>query len=271
MIDHKAFEFAELYMLVDILRQADDNGQLLLQLILAITTVSTNKSAISRRKLLLGLFADAFASRDDIDQVKALFQSKLIDPAYNESILFASYNALMICYECIQLSSDISLFFKALDISHDIGLTLYSDDDSYVSEIGELPGNPYLTSCPDILEVMRQPLSFDKCVHLVYKQSVSLDAFISPSHLHRHRFVSEMVTKTSKHSIFSSVEAGQTPTPSIILNKIYQNSKKIISELKTSFGLISQLQSLSEDVVHSDMQSIYAAYLHGMDLGSKVR
>jgi len=99
-------------MLVDIFRHANDDGKLLQQLFMAIGASTLIKDLIPRRRILLGIFADAFVSIEDVKKTKQLSQSQTMDPAYKKWLLFTSYTILL-CYECIVVAYDISTFYQS--------------------------------------------------------------------------------------------------------------------------------------------------------------
>jgi hypothetical protein len=155
-----SLEYPDLVMLVDMLRSADDGGNMLFQLVQSIGMVRVNPRTQDTRRKAIGLFADVFASMNETVRLKELFSDRLIDPAYNDYYGLISMNVMLTCYNCILLAQQIFNFIQNYGDEHDAELEL-----------------------PDIGGIIDNPVTFERAVHIVSSQSSSLDVYMSASNL----------------------------------------------------------------------------------------
>lgn len=234
----QSLDFEDLYMLIDILRSANDDGYLMQRLVKSLAYVKINRKFQTRRRSLICLFAHAFISRNSTEKLKELFQNRLVDPAFSESPTLMMISTLLLCHDCILLANSIveclttEAVMKVIECSN--CLPIGKDNSSKCSY-----------RLPTYLDVVKCPFNFAVFVEIVVIQASSADAFIVNLDAASNRIETEAK-----------------------LRKFYQDCRKLSMEMKSSF-LASLRLNPSYDGIY-ELQSFYLAYLKGCDEEEKV-
>lgn len=161
-------DYPDMVSLVDMVRGANDSADLLQALLSSLIKTTTTRGHEADRRRLLGLFADAFSSSNNIIMLRTLFDNCLTDSSFAESNILSSMSTLLLCHECIMIVNDIAASLSQCE------------SDSILRNFLAAHGRETL---PTIHGIVENPFDFACCVELLCKQSTNVDAFVAVMNL----------------------------------------------------------------------------------------
>lgn len=149
-------EFPHLCMLLDILREFKNGQEYLYKIYQAVVQRKPSRYRFNRCREI-ALLSDVFLSIGAVEVVSNLFESKIADPAFNQSPSLVATHALLICQRAVLISQEI--------------LTLLSfnvDVQSVLAPFG-------IQEIPTLNQVSAQPLKFAVCIRLINTKGITIE------------------------------------------------------------------------------------------------